>query len=400
MSGPLTGVVIADFTQLAQGPFATQILGDMGADIIKIEPPKGDWMRTFALGNLYLQGESVSFLSFNRNKRSVAVNLKTADGLAVVRRVVERADVVIENFRPGVMDRLGIGYQALSAINPRLIYCASSGFGSRGPYVTRPGQDLLIQAMSGGMWLNGDYDDSPVPVGVGIADLVTTQHIVYAVTAALYARERTGRGQYVETNLYNALLALHIQELTTYLNSGVLQDRGRFQSVTPWVGAPYGVYRTVDGYLAIAMNPLNKLARLIGLEGFEDVDSQNVLEGRDEIRQDLARTFLTRTNDEWLQILLPEDIWCAPVYTFADVERDPQVAANEMIVGYDHPTAGMVRTVGIPVKFAGTPSVIARPAPRVGEHTVEILRDVCGYGPDEIRRLLEQGAVIGDQGND
>ena len=207
MAGPLEGVVIADFIQLAQGPVATQILGDLGAEIIKIEPPKGDWMRHFSLRELYLAGESVSFLSFNRNKRSIAVDLKAGAGLEVVKRPVAKADVVIENFRPGVMDRLGLGYKTLDQLNPRLVYCASCGFGQTGPYVTRPGQDLLIQSMSGITVLTGNLDDLPASTIVGIADLTASQLIVYGVCAALFSRERTGKGQRVDVNLHSAVRA-------------------------------------------------------------------------------------------------------------------------------------------------------------------------------------------------
>lgn len=396
MAGPLDGVVIADFTQLAQGPFATQILGDMGADILKIEPPKGDWMRAFSYSNVYAAGESISFISFNRNKRSIALNLKDERGLAVARRIVAHADVVVENFRPGVMDRIGLGYEALAAVNPRIIYCASSGFGATGPYLTRPGQDLLIQAMTGGLFLTGRRDDPPTPVAVGIADLVTSQHIVYAITAALYSRERTGRGQRVDTNLYNALLALHIQELTAFLNGAGLPERSTTGIPNPYLGAPYGLYHTVDGYIAIAMNPVNQVARLLGVSGYEEVESKNQIEGRDEIRGVFARAFATRTTEEWLAILLAEDIWCSPVYSFREVEHDPQVAENEMLVSYEHPSAGTIRTVGIPVKFAGTPSAIHLPAPRLGEHSAAILRE-AGYSDDEVADLIERRVVIESQ---
>lgn len=393
MSGPLAGVVIADFSQLAQGPFATQILGDLGADVIKIEPPAGDWMRRYALNNNYKAGESVSFLSFNRNKRSITINLKDARGLAVARRILVRVDVVVENFRPGVMERLGLGYESLAARNPRLIYCASSGFGPTGPYTTRPAQDLLIQAMTGMPYQNGRDGDPPTPVGVGIADLVAGHQIVYGILAALYARERTGRGQRVDVCLLNALLSLQTQEITTYLNGGGLPVRSASGISSPYVGAPYGLYRTADGFIAIAMNPVNRLARLVGLDGFEECDSNNIMEGRDEIRERFARVFIQRSTATWLAELLAADIWCAPLYTYADVERDPQVCINEMIVRYEHPSAGTVRAVGIPVKFSETPGAISRPAPRLGEHGVEILRDLAGCTDEEIERLRVERVV-------
>lgn len=398
MAGPLEGVIVADFTQLAQGPVATQILGDLGAEIIKIEPPKGDWMRHFSLRELYIGGESVSFLSFNRNKRSIAVDLKKPEGVDVVKRLVEKADVVVENFRPGVMDRLGLGYETLNQLNPRLVYCASCGFGQSGPYVTRPGQDLLIQSMSGMTVLTGNRDDIPSATIVGIADLTASQLIVYGVCAALFNRERTGKGQRVDVNLYNALLGLTLQEIGNYLNGGGMPERSERGYPNPYVGAPYGIYHTQDRYIAIAMNPINKLARLLDVEGLDHITGQNVMEDADEIRDRLAAAFVEKTTAEWLDILLAEDIWCAPVYEFADVEKDPQVLLNEMVISYRHPTAGTVRAVGIPVKFQGTPGEIRYPAPLLGQHSVEILREFTPYGDSEISELLEQKVVLNSHG--
>jgi len=206
MTGPLTGLVVADFAQLAQGPFATQILGDMGAEIIKIEPPKGDWMRHWSMANLYQGGEGVSFLSFNRNKRSIALDLKHPAGKDVALRLIAVSDVVVENFRPGVMERLGLGWETLHEQFPRLIYCASSGWGQTGPYLTRPGQDLLVQAIAGVGYLNGNDDEPPMALGVGAADFTAGFHIVYGILAALFARSQTGRGQRVDVNLLNSLL--------------------------------------------------------------------------------------------------------------------------------------------------------------------------------------------------
>ena len=394
MSGPLDGVVVLDFTQLLQGPYATQMLGDMGAEILKIEPPGGDWMRKFALNNLYLSGESVSFLAFNRNKRSICINLKQPEGVEAVKQLAARADVVIENFRPGVMERLGIGYDVLSAINPRLIFCSSSGWGQTGPYVSRPGQDLLVQAMTGLPFLNGKDDDPPVGIGLGIADIASALHIVYGVLAALYSRERTGTGQKVEISLYNSLLTFVNQELSTYLNGGGLPQRGRSgNNPAPYNGAPYGMYPTADGYIAIAMNPVGKVASLIGLSGYDHLTSNNVMDERDSINREFAQAFHKRTTEAWLTTLLAEDIWCSPVYTFVDVESDPQVAHNHMIIEYQHPKAGTVRTLGLPVKFSATPGDIRRPAPLLGEHTNDILAEYGGYTSDVLESLNRQDVI-------
>jgi crotonobetainyl-CoA:carnitine CoA-transferase CaiB-like acyl-CoA transferase len=393
MTGPLAGLVVADFAQLAQGPFATQMLGDLGAEIIKIEPIKGDWMRHWSMANHFIEGEGASFLSFNRNKRSIAIDLKNPRGKEVALRLIDRADVVIENFRPGVMDRLGLGYETLAARNSRLIYCASSGWGQTGPYVTRPGQDLLVQAVAGVGYLNGNADEPPQGIGVGVADFTAGFHIVYGVLAALYARDHTGRGQRVDVNLLNSIMNLHIQELSLYLNGAGLPVRSRSNIPGAYLGAPYGFYETADGYIAIAMNPIDKLARLVGITGYEDHPESQIMEGRDEVRADFQKGFLRKSTQEWLDLLLAEDVWCAPVNDFAAVEADPQVRENEMIVAWEHPQAGTVRGVGIPVKFSDTPGEIRRHAPILGEHTEEILREFAGYGEDEVRELQASGAV-------
>lgn len=393
MTGPLEGLVVADFTQLAQGPFATQMLGDLGAEIIKIEPIKGDWMRHWSMANLFVEGEGASYLSFNRNKRSIAIDLKNPRGKDVALRLIDRADIVIENFRPGVMERLGLGYETLAERNPRIIYCASSGWGQTGPYVSRPGQDLLVQAVAGVGYLNGNADEPPQGVAVGIGDFTAGFHIVYGVLAALYARDRTGRGQRVDVNLLNSILNLHIQELSLYLNGAGLPVRSRSDIPSPYLGAPYGFYETADGYIAIAMNPIDKLARLVGITGYEDHPESQIMEGRDEVRADFQKGFHKKTTQEWLDILLAEDIWVAPVNDFAAVEADPQVHENEMIVEWEHPKAGMVRGVGIPVKFSDTPGEIRRHAPLLGEHTEEILRELAGFSEDEVRELQASGAV-------
>ena len=251
-----------------------------------------------------------------------------------------------------------------------------------------------MQAMSGLPFLNGRADDPPVGIGLGIADIAAALHIVYGVLAALYSRERTGQGQKVEVSLFNSLLTFVNQEMSTYLNGGGLPQRSNSgNNPAPYNGAPYGMYKTADGYIAIAMNALNKLAGLIGVSGYEQLSSNNVMENRDGINHEFALVFRQRTTAAWLEHLLAADIWCAPVYTFAELETDPQVAYNRMIVEYEHPTAGSVRTLGMPIQFSGTPGDIRRPAPLLGEHTDEILSEFGGYSSAEIAALQAQGVV-------
>ena len=389
-NGPLNGLVVADFSQLAQGPWATQMLGDMGADIIKIEPKKGDWMRHYSYGNLYPEGESISFVSFNRNKRSIAVDLKDDEGVKIVLDIIAKSDILIENFRPGVMERLGLGYEVIKELNPRIVYCSSSGYGSSGPYLKRPGQDLLAQSISGAAALNGKKGAPPVVTAVGQADLLTSLNIVQTVLAAIYSRERTGKGQKIETNLLNSIIGFHIQEITAYLYKGENPERSESGIPNPWLGAPYGLYNTYDGYIAIGMGSVRKIAGIIGLNKYdtEEFDSNNIIEGRDSIRQDFDEVFKTRTAEEWLSVLLENDVWCSQVNTFDDMVNDPQVAHNQMIINYEHPTIGDVKTTGFSSSFSDTPQQIFRPAPLLNQHCDEILNEFCGYDEQQIDEYL------------
>lgn len=391
MSGALEGLRVADFTQLVQGPNATQFLGDMGADIVKIEPRNGEWHRHWSMRDAFLNGESLSFLAFNRAKRSITLNVKDPRGKQAALRIIESSDVLIENFRPGVMDRLGLGYETLSKMYPRLIYCASCGWGQDGPYLKRPGQDLLAQAVAGVLMLQGLADDPPSPVGMGVADLTASLHIVIGVLAALYERNRTGVGQRIDINLLDSILSLATQELSVYFNTGHEPRRSEAGMGHPYVGAPMGVYKTLDGYIVIAMMPLSKIAELVGVPGFEGIDSRNVMENRDEIKHKLEPGFASKSTADLLEIFLEADIWAAPVNTFPEVSRDAQVQHNGSITAFDHPTAGKFRTIGPPIKFSRTPSRVQRP-PLTGEHNVEILKGV-GYTDQEIAEFSRDQVI-------
>ena len=394
-AAPLAGIRIADFSQLYQGPLATMILADLGADVVKVESPKGDFMRTWSLGDGYLAGESLSFLAVNRNKRSVCLDLKTPGGLAAARRLVAASDVLVENFRPGVMDRLGLGWDELSAGRPELVYCASSGYGQTGPYRDFPGQDLLVQALGGTMWLNGRLEDPPTAVGFGIADVAGGFHIVYGVLAALLERGRSGLGQRVDVNLLSSLLTLQGHEFSYYLNTGQEPVRPGANGTAAYTGSPLGVYRTADGYLSVAMMPVSRLAALIGQGELLELDSANVMADRDRLHGLLEERFAAATTEKWMAVLRAADVWCAPVQTFAEVERDPQVAHNHSIRTMEHPAAGAIRVVGPAVEFSATPATVRTPPPLLGQHTVELLGEL-GFGPTEIDAMLASGAARAD----
>ncbi len=383
---------MADFSQLVQGPNATQFLADMGAEVLKIEPLKGDWQRNWSLGDAWINGESVSFLAFNRGKRSVALNLKDARGKEAALRIIRSCDVLLENFRPGVMDRLGLGYDTLSGIHPKLIYCASCGWGQDGPYLTRPGQDLLAQAVAGVLNLQGKTDDPPSPVGMGIADITASFHIVAAILAAVYERSRTGMGQRIDINLLNSIMSLATQEITLYLNTGNEPKRSAAGIGHPCVGAPMGIYKTLDGYIVVAMMPMGKIAELVGIPGYEGNDSRNVMENRDEAKRSLEPGFANKTTAELMDIFMEADIWAAPVNSFPQIENDPQIRHNGTIIDFDHPKVNQFRTVGPPMKFSRTPCEIRRP-PLLGEHSREILHEM-GFAEAEIEQLHRDGVVL------
>jgi crotonobetainyl-CoA:carnitine CoA-transferase CaiB-like acyl-CoA transferase len=382
--GPLSGLRVLDFTALLQGPLATQILGDLGADVVKLEKHDGEWMRQWGIFAARTHGETDAFLAFNRNKRSVEVDLREPRDRERILELVDLADVVVENFRPGVMDRAGLGYDTLRARNPRLIYAASSGYGRTGPYAKRPGQDYLVQALTGAMWLSGRRDDPPILFGAAVADQFTGLHLVIGILAALEQRRRTGEGQRVDVDLLACMLAIQQQELTVHLNHGPLLDRPVENVGHPGITAPCGVYRTADGYLMLAMTPCPVLAGILGIEWLAQFDTnEKMLAARDDVHRHLSAHFATAPTAQWLELLGRHDVWCAPVQRHSDVERDPQVLHRGLIWRVPYADSGeSYRTVGSPFTFSAADVRVRRGAPRAGQHTEEFLQ----------RRLWEDDA--------
>ncbi len=394
----LAGLRVLDFTQLLQGPYATQMLGDLGADVIKIEKAgSGDLYRSMTFFNEWIgEGESPCFLAWNRNKRSLALDLKSPEGLDIVRRLAARADLVVENFRPGVMDRLGLGYEALKAIKPDIIYCSASGWGESGPYVDRPGQDLLVQGLSGAAFTSGQADAGAVPLGTALCDQLGALHIVYGSLAALFHRERTGEGQKIHVSLLASALAFQMQDFFTVHNLGRSFERPHSGIGHPGNGAPFGIYRTRDGHISVAMNPWPKIVEALGEPALARYDDPQVrFDRRDEIFDELQRIFLTRTTDEWLERMLALDLWVARAQPQAAVQDDPQVRHLGLFTTVQHPRAGELTVTDVPVTFSATPGQIARPAPLVGQHGPEILREL-GCDEAEIADLLARKIVTAD----
>jgi len=395
MKRALEGVRVLDFSHLLQGPYATQMLGDLGADIIKIERRgTGDDYRYWTFQNFRVGGtESPCYLAFNRNKRSLALDLKKAEAKEIIYRLAETSDIVVENFRPGVMKKLGFGYEDLKKINPKIIYCSATGYGQDGPYVTRPGQDLLIQSLSGIASITGRRNDPPTPLGTGLADQLGAHHIVYGLLAALYYREKTGIGQKIEVNLFHCLIAHQLQEFVTVLNAGRNFERPASGIGHPGIGAPFGIYKTSDGYVCISVNPIKKLAEVLEDEGLVEFDDPQVLfDKRDELFYRIESSTVKKPTAYWVEKMLERDMWCSEVKTHLEVEQDPQARHLQAFTTFRHPTAGEVKTVNIAVKFSETPGGIDRHPPMVGEHNEEILREI-GFLPEEIESFKQNNVI-------
>jgi crotonobetainyl-CoA:carnitine CoA-transferase CaiB-like acyl-CoA transferase len=391
--GILSGIRVLDCSIAMAGPFAAQRMGDMGADVIKVEPTTGEWQRHVAAGGARGNQINVSFLSLNRNKRSLAVDLKSAEGKALLLEMVKTSDVFLQNYRPGVAQRLGVDYETLSKINPRLIYVSMSGYGEDGPYKNYPGQDLLLQAMSGAMMSSGAADQPPQPAGQYLVDAITAYTAFEGALAALFHRERTGEGQLVQINMLDAITTIQMQELSVFTVGGKPQTRSAEPHAHTYIRAPYGVYQTADGYISIAMASLKTLGALIEEPFFADLDDEtDSWTHRDEIFACVRKRLVNRTRAEWLALFREHDIWCGPVYGYADLVEDPQIQHNGTFVEYDHATEGRVKVPGFPIKFSKTPSTIDRGAPLVGEHTREILAE-AGCSAEDIEALIQSGVV-------
>ena len=391
-SQALEGVRVLDFTQMMLGPLCTQTLADLGADVVKVERPgKGEWMRGMPMLGSFVGKDSAAFHAFNRNKRSVGVDLKSAAGRELLLEIAVHFDVVAENFRAGVMGRLGLGYDDFKAVKPDIVYASGSGWGQDSELARQnyPGQDLLIQSMCGVMYNTGKGGDQPTPCGTPIADFAASQAMVSGILAALLCRGRTGRGQRVEVDLYSATLNAMAQENFAVLNQGLKLERAKSGIATPWNDVPYGPHPVSDGYVTIAMCPLDKLAglldepRIAELHGFDD---------RDEIKGLIdARTSLV-TSAELLSTLRAADVWCAPVRDSAEAMAELVELNSDRLIELDHPEAGTVRAIACPITLSATPASRREPAPTVGQHTAEVLDALIGA---ERRAALEAEGVLG-----
>ncbi len=393
-AGPLEGIRVLDFTLAMAGPFAAQKLGDLGADVIKIEPPgAGEWHRSRPAADAWVNEHNSSFLAFNRNKRSLAINLKHPDAAQVVARLAATADVAIMNFRPGVATRLGLDYEQLRATNPNLIVCSLTGYGATGPYAERPGQDLILQGLSGSMWNSGQEGDPPMASPLYVADATAAHMVVEAVLGALLWRHRGGQGQLVEVNMLDAMIDLQVQELSVYLTGGVRPTRTAESFAHVLLTAPYGIYRTKDGYMTVSIGPIPVLGDILQSDRLRQMTEWgDGMTHRDEIRRIVAGILPQRTTAEWLELFASRDFWAGPIYDYDDLIADPQVVHNGSFIEVEHPTEGRLRLPGIPIRYSKSPGSIRYHQPAVGEQSATILAEL-GFDQEAVERLGASGAV-------
>jgi CoA:oxalate CoA-transferase len=378
---PLDGLIVIDMCQFLSGPYASLRLQDLGARVIKIERPDGgDLSRRLYLSDTEIGGDSTIFHAINRSKESLALDLKRPDEVTALKKLLQRSDVVLQNFRPGVIERLGLDYQAVKAVNPGIVYASITGYGSEGPWVQRPGQDLLAQARSGVMWLNGDEDQGPVPFGLAIADMLAGAAVAQGILAALVRRGKTGEGAHIETSLLEALVDFQFEVLTTHLNDGRrVPRRSAYRSAHAYLSAPYGVYPTADGFIAIAMTPLGKLADLLGLAELTPYaeDPKSWFKDRDVIKEIIAHLLQTRPTAHWLAILEPADIWCAKVLDWSELLASEGFKALDMLQTVTREDDVSILTTRSPLRIDGARAKTARAAPLIGEQS-EMIRKEFG----------------------
>ncbi|TXK31107.1 CoA transferase [Pontibacter qinzhouensis] len=383
---PLENLVVLEFCQFMAGPSAGLRLADLGARVIKIERPgKGESGRQISIKNLFSGDDGIVFHTINRNKESYAADLKSPEDLKRIKKLIEQADVMTHNFRPGVMEKIGLDYETVKAINPRIVYGVVTGYGNKGPWASKPGQDLLLQSLSGLSYLSGDKNDAPTPFGLAVADMLCGAHFVQGILAALIRRGKTKAGALVEVSLLESIIDFQFEVITTYLNDGgKLPDRAMRGNGHAYLSAPYGVYKTKDRYLALAMEDLDTLGETLGCyELLEYKGSDSWFVYRDDIMRKLGLFLKERTTAEWLAILEPADIWCADILNYEEFLNHAGYKALQMEQETVTATGDRIRTTRCPIRIDGERLFSPKPAPMVGQHVKDIERDFnlsAGYG--------------------
>ena len=378
--GPLEGIIVLDFSQYLSGPSAALRLADLGARVIKVERPKGgDGSRNMILEGLVADGDSVLFHTINRNKQSFAADLKSEHDIQMIKKLIAKADILLENFRPGVMDKIGLGYDDVKKIAPGIVYGSVTGYGTAGPWKNKPGQDLLLQSMTGMPWLNGDGDQPPMPFALSVVDTYTGTHLAQGVLSCLFRKIKTGVGGRVEVSLFESVLDMQFEVLTTYLNDGhKLPKRCNYNNAHAYLSAPYGIYQTSDGYIALSAGSLELLERLLDLPELGDyLEINDGFEKRDHIKQLIGDKMVTDTTQHWLSILTPEGYWCSDVYTWWDLIESDGFKELDFLMTVQRPGGTPVVTSRCPLTFDGELLKNNAYAPALGNDTETIIQEFC-----------------------
>lgn len=393
---PLKDIRVLDFTRVLAGPFCSMNLSDLGAEIIKVEIPyRGDDTRAYPP---FINGVSSYYLSLNRGKKSITINLKTEEAVKIIYELTTKCDVVVENFRPGVTERLKVDYETLKKINPKIIYCSISSFGQTGPYAQWPGYDLIIQGMSGLMGITGEKDSDPMRIGVAVEDINAGLHAVIAILAAIRVRDLTGVGQYIDLSMFDAGVSWMTYVAGNYFATGNVPQR--MGTAHPSI-VPYQAFKTGDEKYILIAGGNDRLfvilCTILGLERLVDdpeyISNKVRVENKKKLIHILQEAFMKKPRDAWLDRLRDSGFPCAPVYTIDEVFADPQVHHRDMVVEMDHPTAGVIKQIGTPFKLSESKIVLKSYPPKLSEHTVEILTELLRYSESEIKTLREKGVI-------
>ncbi len=377
MQLPLKGVTILEFSQYLSGPCAGLRLADLGARVIKIERPgKGDACRQLAIKNLWVDESSLLFHTINRNKESFVADLKNADDLVFVRQLIANADVMMHNFRPSVMEGLGLDYQSVKSINAAIIYTEISGYGKKGPWKQKPGQDLLAQVISGLAYATGNSGDHPTPFGLAIGDYLCGNQSVQAILAALIRRHKTGQGAFLELSLLESLIDFQFEFFTTYFQTNQQHERSAISNGHPLLSAPYGIYQTSDGFIAIAMMPLHKLNKALECEKLTNYQEAESFEKRDEIKSILSQRFLEGTTESWLQKMHELDLWVMPVLNWGQLLQSSTYQSLNMELKLSLENNKKITTTRCPIRYNKQYFLSSKPAPKLGEHTIELKKEL------------------------
>lgn len=374
---PLNGLIVLDFSQYLSGPSAGLRLADLGARVIKIERPGvGDSCRKLAIKNLWADESSLLFHTINRNKESFSADLKSKEDIAVIKKLIGKADVFIHNYRPGVMDKIGLNYDIVTTINPRIIYAEISGYGKEGPWKDRPGQDLLVQSMTGLAYTSGNFKDNPVPFGLSIADTLCGAQLVQGVLGGLIRRLKTGKGAFIELSLMESLLDFQFELLTTYHASGILPQRSAANNGHPLLSAPYGIYKTQDGYIAIAMSKIPELGKAIHCEALQQYTQEDAFSKRDEIKKIIADHLPANSTKYWTNLLHDNDLWAMEVLNWQQLTAHEAYKCLEMEQKLKLANGKTITTTRCPIRINGQKLFAPNPAPLLGEQNKKILKEL------------------------